>query len=379
MKSLVISLIFIYFVWLLIFGPLFYSGKVHSIFNTMDAHDNRAIEMMANTQRKQKIKLKLDLLNHSMKIYHQNKLGNHSNDHVVIIIATKEASTSGKYSLSQLVMQMDQAMREDPKSAMIICDQTEVHSEEMRVLLQLFPVHKPTSVSKSSSKRRNQQETKKNNFVQCIRSVERVIEYHPKYLTVLYDTIVPYDNFIRNLRQALDYKIESKILRGERVKLTQYPWMYLLLQEPHDLRGFSMDGSSFVELLVVSCTGAFVFYLYAVYCETRFYSSRTALNVTVIFCIFGAIFFLTCALVMGRPYLTEFRRHFPSLQRIYELTNPVEISAVIMNSTNAMEIVKELDKSMCSNYFTFAHTWHHLTNAFDIPGYILSPSLVRYV
>lgn len=374
-------------VLILIVLPFSCKNKVFSPLNTILTEENKVLEDYKNKYRKSFAIEYLKGLNMtSSKKFHLSNLFSSDLEHLIIVIVNLPKHYSNdhtnKYSLTQLVTHIDAEIRgeKNTASAMLICNRSVATFQETEFLSKFYPTFIPREQNSQFHGKLTPEEIQKRHFTNCIQMALHEMKLQPNYLTLIRDSVVPYANFLSTLHQILRVKMERIIVRGEPIYLER-SWLFLQLQEPVVFRSFALNWVSFRELLLVAAGGGILFHA----CGRTFritsnaYPRKNGPNLSVRFSVFGAILCVTLALLVGRPYLIELRRVLPCLYNVYPQPGPVYLSGVTLPREGASIMVNYLSKITCSNYMTFSHVWDQAINSMEKPGYIVSPSLLRYV
>ncbi|KAG0715858.1 hypothetical protein GWK47_010995 [Chionoecetes opilio] len=140
------------------------------------------------------------------------------------------------------------------------------------------------------------------------------------------------------------------------------------------LRQYQFNGECLWELVIIAITGGVIFYSIFRYLEGP--SLPTFMRVTYTF--YGALYFVTFAITIGRPYITELRRSAATFYRVYDPPEPVHFSAITLPSSSLEPLLKQLSVLRCSVYSPFHEALDHMMNTLECPGFVASPSFVTY-
>ncbi|CAL4117478.1 unnamed protein product [Meganyctiphanes norvegica] len=365
-----ILLAFLYFIILLVLLPIFSSNKVHSAYyQEKDKKEIKYIEKLKNDYRKDKVTEYLRITNQVESLqYHESNFKNNV-DNLIIIIA-KSPKDKEALILSQLAAEIDLSLREKDflTSALVICNASRKDFNELEHLAEYYPVFQ--AYNTTQWKLFNSEEIIKHDFVECIGHA--INHTSAKYITVIRDVILPYSNFLPALTHIIRTKLSRSFSQGELVESPS--WLYMHLHEPLTFRHFDLTIVCIVELFLITCIGALLFYF-----TFRLIDPNLPHSYRVTYCFYGALYFFTFSLVIGRPYINELRRLSYALYRVYDPPEPVHFSAMTLPSKNAAALRMHLTGIMCSSYVPFHEVLDHFVNTMELPAFVVSPSLFRYV
>lgn len=372
MTSQPLMLSFCYFVLILVILPIFCSDKVYSVFYQGDRIRNEETDKMKMDYRKSGVLEYLRNLNpQESNGYHDTKLTD-SVDNLVIVIA-KHPSRKDDLVLSQLVTELDRNIRSERfhRNAMIICNASRIAFGELRTLSMFYPVRQAKNTT--SWKLFNKEEIIKHDFVDCISM--GVNHTEAKYITLIRDKMVPYSGFLESLNSVISSQVSCTFRRGE-LHRRETSWLLLHLHEPIHLRHYRFSLNCLKELFLIASVGSVTFYLVFRWLEGKQPSHSFP---TASFIFFGALYFFTFAMIIGRPYVSELRRTVSALHRVYDPAEAVPFSALSMPISSVNELLLKLNSIHCSNYVPFHAVLDHMVNTMEKPSFVISPSLFRYV
>ena len=373
MNHQTLALAFVYFFVILVLIPAFCGDKVFSLYYHGDSEINLSIEKVKNKHRLARVDEYFKELNPSVSLlYHETKINNNL-ENLIVILAKKQ---NNDYNvLSQLVTELDKNIQEDVdhKTGMMICNISRSSYQELDYVSMFYPVKQGRN--STSWKLFNPEEIIKHDFVECLSLAVNTTS--AKYITIISDRVVPYANFLYNLNHIIHTKLENYMYFGELYPKQNEPWLFLHLQEPVVFRKYTWSWTCLYELFMITVIGGVVFYLIFTLMDPigQYSPSHNRLVIT----LFGALFFFTLALIIGRPYITELRRNAASLFRIYEAPEPVHFSGLNMPYTSAVMLVEHLSHLRCSVYVPFHEVLDQSINTLERPAYVVSPSLLRFV
>lgn len=361
----------LYFVLVLVILPIFCSDKIYSVHYQEDEQVNEAIDSLKAESRKRGVLEYLMTLNSEKSLAFHKFKGSGSVDNLIIVIA-KHPSDKDALILSQLVTELDRNIRAERfyKNALLICNATRIPFGELSTLARFYPVKQAENTT--TWKMFNKEEIIKHDFVECLDM--GVNHTRAKHVTIIRDKVVPYSGFLEPLNHVISTQISKVMQRGDLHEVTS-SWLFMHLQEPVPFRHYSLTLGSTRELFLIACIGSLFFYFVFRYLERQHQPSFS----TCTYIFFGALYFLTFALVIGRPYVSELRRLAGAFYRVYDPPEPIHFSALTMPVSSINELLLQLNQLRCSSYFPFHKVLDNMINTLEKPGYVISPSLVRYV
>lgn len=366
-----IFLAFLYFVIVLIVLPFFCNEKVYSLYYQADDAKNNRTDLINNEHRKKGVREYLKQIDPKDSLtFHISKVSEPVDN--LIVVMAKRPNKVEDLTLTQLVAEVDRNIRNQKlyRNAMLICNTTRLPFHELNHLAQFYPVR--MAVNNTKWKLFNSEEVKKHDFVECLK--QGLTYVNSRYITLIRDVVVPYSGFLGVVNHVINKRITSSLVQGELLK-NDRPWLFLHLHEPVTFRQYHLSCECVREILLLTCSGALLFYLAFRWLEGPLQRSY----VRVTYAMYGALYFFTFALVIGRPYVTELRRMAAELYRVYEPPKPIHFSAMVLPSNILPGLLAQLNLVSCSVYSPFHELLDHMVNTMELPGYVVSPSLVRYV
>nr|XP_045599179.1 uncharacterized protein LOC123758684 [Procambarus clarkii]XP_045599180.1 uncharacterized protein LOC123758684 [Procambarus clarkii] len=365
-----IFLAFLYFFVVLIVLPILCSEKVYSVYYQENVETNSYIDSINNEHRIEGVQEYLLRTDPKASLtFYESKLSG-SVDNLVIVIAKKPAHEEN-LTLTQLVAEIDRNIRNQKffRNAMLICNATRIPFPELEYLARFYPVRLVENTT--SWKLLNSEEVKKHDFVECARLGLNSVNF--KHVTLIRDVVIPYPGFLGVVNHMISNRLNSGIVRGE-LQETNTSWLFMHLHEPSPLRHYQFSGDSLREILLLTCSGALLFYVVFRWLEGPLQSSSSRVTYT----IYGGLYFITFALFIGRPYISELRRVAADMYRVYDPPEPINFSAMALPKSSLHGLLAQLSLLRCSLYSPFHEVLDHMVNTLELPGYVISPSLVRY-
>lgn len=359
-----------YFFILLVILPIFCSDKIYSVFYQEDPLANQEVEVVKREQRRRGVKEYLQGTDERASLSYHRSLLQEPLDNLIVVIAKQPEYEEDKV-LSQLVTEVDRNIRSQRlyRNGLVICNASRTPFQELHQLSRLYPVLQEENTT--TWKLFNKEERIRHDFVDCIRLGQSVAKF--KHLTLIRDVVVPYSGFLETLNQLLYLRFTHQITRGELVEQGT-PWLFMHLHEPVPFRQYQLNGGCFRELILLAIAGGLFFYSVFRYLEGP--SLPTFMRVTYTF--YGALYFVTFAIAIGRPYITELRRFAADLFRVYDPLEPILFSAMTFPASTLQALLQQLSILRCSVYSPFHEALDHMVNTLEYPGFVVSPSFVSH-
>lgn len=367
-------LAFLYFFVVLVVLPIFCSDKIYSLHYQDDPKRNAEIDAVKREYRRNGVKEYLyHIQDNESLAFHKSKLS--APVYNLVIAMAHNSTPKEDLVLSQVVTEIDRNIRREQgyHSALIICNTTSAPDSELENLAQFYPVMSTDTTTIKGKKALDSEELLRRSFIGCIRQgLERT--NNAQHVTVIRDLVVPYPGFLTVVNQVMNRRLSNKFVRGELMP-SETPWLFLHLHEPVPFRHYDLSGSSFGEISMVTLSGAVIFCLVFRWLE----GPQQTFVTQVTYAFYGALLFLTFALVLGRPYVSELRRVVVDFYRLYDPYEPVHFSAMSFPTRTLPELLDQMNSHRCSPYVPFHRAMNQMIATLDLPGYVISPSLVRYV
>ncbi|XP_042205896.1 uncharacterized protein LOC121855109 [Homarus americanus] len=364
-------LAFLYFVIVLVILPFFLTERVYSIYYQEDYEKSSFTDTIKNEYRLNGAQQYLENVDPETSLtFHNSKLSEPV-DNLIIVLA-KKATHEKDLILTQLVTEVDKNIRAEKfyRNAMMICNTTRSHFRELDRLARFYPVRQAQNTTRW--KLFNTEEVKKHDFVECVNQGINSVNF--KYLTLIRDVVVPYSGFLGVLNHLASKRLTRSLVRGD-LKERDTSWLFLHLQEPVPFRHYEFTGVCVREILLVACSGAVFFTVVFRWLEGPSLPS----SARIIYALYGVLYFLTFALVIGRPYVNEFRRFSADMYLVYDPPEPILFSAIVLPSSSLDVLLPQLNLLQCSKYSPFHEVLDHMISTIELPGYVVSPSLFKYV
>lgn len=371
MTTYQIFLAFLYFFIVLVILPIFCSEKVYSVFYQGDETKADITERINMEYRRQGVEKYLENMDpHSSRAFHEAKLSTPLDN--LIIVMAKRPKHPEDLVLSQLVTEIDRSLRAETfyRSAMFICNTTRVPFAELDRLAPFYPVRPSENTTKW--KLFNPQEVLKHDFVDCVTQGMKGAAFN--HVTLVRDVVVPYAGSLSALNYLLANRLSRTLVRGD-LRQREGSWLFLHLHEPVAFRHYEMTSECLRELLLLAIFGGGIF----TWVFRWFEGPHQPPSLRATYAFYGALYFLTLALSVGRPYVSEVRRAATAFYRLYDPPLPAHFSAMALPATILPPLLTQLDLLRCSAYTPFHEVLDHMVNTLEAPAYVVSPSLFRYV
>lgn len=349
-----------------------------SPFSSVSPEVNTLIEEVKSSYRLNHSRDLLTALDPRMSMaFHNARLSSGDVEHLLVILVRNvdQMQPSRAQYLLPLTTYLHEMVARDTDTGMFLCDTTTHYNPILQNLTTYFPSYQIENTDYVQNKLMNYTSDNnrlKNSFINCLKLASEITT-SPKVFTVFNENILPYEYFRRDIKGIIKNKLDNKLLSGEYVP-NRDKWLFLHLQEPANFRVYHCDFASFLELFIIAAIGSLIFHAIYQLIDNQMSSSNVVFTL-----MYGGVFFLTCALSLGRPYVAELRRYACSLYKVYDPPEAVHFSALTVSSSSYERMEPHLRTISCSDYVGFHEVLDSMINTLEIPGYVISPSLVRYV
>jgi len=373
-----VILIVCYLVLFVIVLPLACRYKVFSVYSILDSKSSHALETHKSFYRSQRSKYFMKINDQKLiRRLHDNRLLMRNLDHLLVILIgvqnNEEGRTENGGNLYPLSEQLHRLVERDGGAGLFICDASNTTSAVLNDMYKFFPSNQvEIPYIDEPGVYFNKENKLKLAFKYCLKMVSKLVN-DSTLITVFNDNVMPYKYFETDFRNIVKFKLDNRFSNGDYIP-NPNRWLFLHLREPIHLRFFRLEGEALKEFCMIAVSGSVVFFIIFNYLDPRMSSGNCCFNI-----IFGAVFFLTFAICLGRPYLTELRRLGSNLYRVYDPQEAVDFSALSLKASTFKLIDPFLTNVTCTPYYPFSKLLDNMINTLQLPGYVVSPSLVRYV
>ena len=351
-----VVLIGYYLVFFVIFLPFFWR------VNRID--ESRGIVAREN---KQKEKWKLNLT--STQSFHKARLLSENLRHLFIITIDSKVHNYNS-NLYKLIGDLHDIVSLDDQLGLFICDNSVTFDRNISNIYKYFPVSKISIDARNKLPNFfNRENLLKLSFINCVKKAMTTTN-KPIFYTIFNEDILPRKQFLQNLNYVIESKLNSRIESGEPVRQDR-KWLFLHLLDTSQSYGLICDMESLAIILIIAIIGSTCFYYIFKYLDPQMSSGNACFNVC-----YGALFYVTLALYTSKPCLSELKRMYPSLHRVYVPPKPMHFSALTLQRWS-MDLMEPILASVtCSDYMEFYRLLDSVSNSLEIPSYVVYPSLV---
>lgn len=196
-----------------------------------------------------------------------------------------------------------------------------------------------------------------------------------KYLIVLEDDAIVFDNFVTTLSSIVSDRLETNIVRGEKVNSDrQWVWMKLYFNE--FWCGFGWDANRLWELFWIAIAGGMIGAMLAFLAQTM---KRTKVSALWWACN-GSLYLLLLVIVISRQTWLETRRIHVSLMQVTPDSGCCSTTAVLYPMDEIPRLVDYLRSSKC---YRCRHgvdlAIRDYKDNFKMLGLLVQPNLARHI
>lgn len=197
-----------------------------------------------------------------------------------------------------------------------------------------------------------------------------------KYLIVVEDDAIVFDNFFITLNSIVKDRIEMNIVRGEKVDIERRRWCWMKLYFAEFWCGFAWDANRLWELFWIAIAGGMIGSILAFLAQTV---NRSKISVFWWTCN-GALYLLLLVIVVSRQTFLELRRIHVSLMQVTSDSGCCSTVAVLYPMDEIPKIVDYLRSSECMR----CHEGVDLAirdyrDKFEMLGLLVQPNLARHI
>lgn len=196
-----------------------------------------------------------------------------------------------------------------------------------------------------------------------------------KYLIVVEDDAIVFDDFFITLGSIVKDRIETSIVRGETVD-NERRWCWMKLYFAEFWCGFGVDANRLWELFWIAIAGGMIGSLLAFLAQTIHRSKISTFRWTCN----GALYLLLLAIVVSRQTWLEMRRIHVSLMQVTADSGCCSTVAVLYPMDEIPKIVDYLRSPLCyrcQNGIDLAI--RDYKDTFEMWGLLVQPNLARHI
>lgn len=196
-----------------------------------------------------------------------------------------------------------------------------------------------------------------------------------KYLIVVEDDAIVFENFFITLRSILKNRVETKMFRGERIS-NERQWCWMKLYYAEFFCGFGWDVDGLLELFWIAVAGGLIGSLLAIMAGTV---KRNKISVLRWAC-YGALHLLLLVIIMSRQTWLEMRRIHTSLMQVTSESGCCSTVAVLYPMEEIPSIVEYLRSPGCMRCpYGIDLAIRDYRDMFGMLGLLVQPNLARHI
>ena len=224
-----------------------------------------------------------------------------------------------------------------------------------------FPVNDPGAVIMDRFNK------EKDDYAYCI---DELLKFQPQYVLIVEDDALPYPNIFEVLKTILHH-LKNDPLDGRALRRTK-DWAYLKLYYPERWKGYSFEVIPLIELTGLGLIGGTVF----VFCGFLF--RRSTHSSTFVQFSSGFLYFVLVAVMIGRPYLIEWRR---ITKYTYTLVPAPDCCSptILYAADKAKQLSDHLKMLRCSATFPLDAAIDNFSRSKRYNKYLIEPNLVQHI
>lgn len=197
-----------------------------------------------------------------------------------------------------------------------------------------------------------------------------------KYLIVVEDDAIVFENFFMTLRSIVKDRIETNVVRGEKIVNDERRWCWMKLYFAEWWSGFGWDANRLWELFWIAVAGGLIGSILAFLAQTLTRSKVSAFwwagN--------GALYLLLVAIVVSRQTWLETRRIHVSLMQVTADSGCCSTVAVLYPMDEIPKIVKYLRSSECRRCRMGVDlAIRDYKDKFEMLGLLVQPNLAKHI
>lgn len=305
-----------------------------------------------------------------------------SNEFAVVVITKKRfVCSQNKFACEPHYLQQTlAALDRESKSSSVdtipiaVCS-VDPHWEnhlDLDAIINYFPIilrYNNTSDEKPSNK---VQET--SDYAFCLE--EASLKFgEMKYVIVIEDDAIVFENFFINLNSILKHRIETNMVRGEKV-YNDRQWCWIKLYYPEFWCGFGFDANRIWELFWIATAGGLIGSILAFLAQTV---KRSNVRVLWWACN-GALYLLLLVLVISRPTWLEMRRIHEFLIQVTSDSGCCSTVAVLYPIDEIPSIVAYLRSPLCKRcHYGVDLAIRDYKDKYKMLGLLVQPNLARHI
>lgn len=313
--------------------------------------------------------------------FHQKQM---SSEYLVVVITKKRFMCDENkfhcepHYLQQTLAALDRESRIESVNAIVpvvVCSvdpQWKTH-QDLHDIMNDFPIIFRYHNTNDQIATNKAQET--TDYAFCLEEASVKFGKATKYLIVVEDDAIVFENFFITLSSILKNRVETKMLRGERIS-NERLWCWMKLYYPEFWCGFGFDGNRLMELFWIAVVGAMIGSLIAFIIATV---KRTKISVHRWAC-YGAVNLILLAIIISRQTLLEIRRINSTLMQVTPDSGCCSTVVVLYPMEEIPNIVTYLRSNECKRCQDGVDlAIRDYKDKFGMLGLLVQPNLARHI
>ena len=218
---------------------------------------------------------------------------------------------------------------------------------------------------------KNKFEKEKEDYVFCL---QEALRYHPKYVIILEDDVIPHPETFR----ILQYHLSKPWFKKYNTKAN--PLAFLKLYYPLKWHGYGKDPKHIIELLSLGCLGGSFFQLcfHLLSRTARSSSSSSTMIKRYFFFLLGATYFILLVVSIGRQYVLDLR--WSAWQLSTTIPAPDCCTQGVLYPTDmAQKLIDYLQTVTCSAVFPVDLAMDAFAKSHGYQRRLVEPNLLTHV
>ena len=278
--------------------------------------------------------------------------------------------------LTQTFVRLDQSLNQDlenfEKKVLFMCNTFPGpgNHTELQLLTSLVSVNSRYPKYNATAAIMDRFEKEKQDYSYCI---DVALTYKPKYVLIVEDDTLARDNIFEILHYALMNLVENKFSGGDLNHNTE-EWAYLKLFYPDRWKGYAFEIPRLLELIAIGSIGGPLFVLIGFKCSRK----ESMVCPTLIYFVVGSVYFILVALMIGRPYLIEWRRISKYTYTVVPAPDCCS-PAILYAADRAKKLSAYLKTVKCESKYPIDFAMDKFAKIYNYKKYLIEPNLMQHI
>lgn len=320
-----------------------------------------------------------DIQVNNSKMWHQRRLDDGALD-LLVVVKTVDRSTLNDNPpvnyLLQTMVRLDREIRTSDSPSfrvgLVMCnaDPKPSFHEDAVMLSKFYPSVSVVHDDRHRSPWPHVRELEKLHLVGCLRSVANI---STRYLLMVEDDAEPYTRVFFDVKSVLADHVESRMLRGERVRGSNN-WAFLKLYYPERWSGYSNSILHVCELFGIGCiVGA----LCAVTVISWNHPRTVPREILWLHVMLGACYGILLAMTVGRQHLLQLRRMGTGIVMVGEAPGCCT-PAVLYPRRVIGPVIKFLSKVTCTESYGVDLALDNFSEISSLHRFLVEPNFFHH-